>query len=81
MTTHYDKPEVLSAACYALRELIDVCPQVLEVVGDEPGDNRLPLHRCVMAALMLHVDDLELCQGACQVLASMTINSSSLREV
>lgn len=80
VTTHYDKPEVLSAACYALRELIDVCPQVLEVVGDEPADNRLPLHRCVMAALMLHVDDLELCQEACQVLASMTINSSSLRE-
>ena len=81
MTTHCDKPEVLRAACYALRALIDVCPQVLDVVGDERGDNSIPLHQCSMAALMLHLDDPELCQEACQVLASIVNNSSSLREV
>jgi len=81
MTTHCDKPEVLRVACYALRELIDVCHQVLDEVGDEPGDNTIPLHRCSMAALMLHLDDPELCQEACQVLAAVVNISSSLREV
>lgn len=81
MTSHCDKPEVLNAALYALRELIDVCPDVLDEVGDEPGDSSIPLHRCCMAALMLHIDDAELCQSACQVLASIVNNSSSLREV
>ena len=81
MTTHCDKTEVLHAACHALRALIDVCPQVLDVVGDESGDNSIPLHRCCMFALMLHLDDPDLCQEACQVLASIVNNSSSLREV
>ena len=81
MSTHYDKPEVLSAACNALKQLVDVCPYILELVGDEPGESTLPLHRCVMAALMLHLDDQDLCQAACQTLASMTNSSSSLREV
>lgn len=81
MTSHCDEPEVLKAACHALRELIDVCPDVLDEVGDEPGDSAIPLHRCCMAALMLHIDDAELCQSTCQVLASIVNNSSSLREV
>ena len=81
MTTHCDKPEVLRAACHALQELIDVCPQVLDEVGDEPGDRTIPLHQCSMAALMLHLDEQKLCQKACQVLASIVNNSSSLREV
>ena len=81
MSTHYDKPEVLSAACHALKQLVDVCPYILELVGDEPGESTLPLHRCVMIALMLHSDDQDLCQAACQTLASMTNSSSYLREV
>lgn len=80
MTSLCDKPEVLYAACHALRELIDVCPDVLDEIGDEPGST-IPLHRCCMAALMLHIDDPELCQSACRVLASIVNNSSSLREV
>ena len=81
MSTHYDKPEVLSVACHALQELVDVCPHILELIGDEPGESTLPLHRCIMAALMLHLDDQDLCQAACRTLASMTNISSSLREV
>ena len=81
MSTHYDKPEVLSAACHALKQLVDVCPYILELVGDEPGESILPLHRRVMIALMLHSDDQDLSQAACQTLASMTNSSSSLREV
>ena len=81
MTTHCDKPKVLGAACRALEGLIDVYPQVLDEVGDDDDDNSIPLHRCIMAALMLHLDDPELCQEACQVLASIVNYSSSLREV
>ena len=81
MTNHCDKPEVLYAACHALQELIDLCPAVLDEVGDEPDDSTIPLHRCCMAALMLHRDDPELCQSSCRVLASIVNNSSSLREV
>lgn len=81
MTSHCDKPEVLCAACHALRELIDVCPDVLDEIGDEPSDSTIPLHRCSMAALVLHMDDPELCESACRVLASIVNNSSSLREV
>ena len=81
MTTHCDKPEVLCVACRSLRELIDVCPQVLDVVRDEPGDDKIPLHQCIMASLLLHLDDPNLCQEAFQVIASLVNHSSSLREV
>ena len=81
MTSHYDKPEVLQAACHALQELIDVCPYVLDEMDDEPGDSTIPLHSCSMAALVLHMDDPELCESSCRVLASIVNNSSSLREV
>ena len=80
MTTHCDKPEVLQAACNALLELIDFCPVVLDELGDEP-DDLIPLHRCGMAVLILHVDDAELCQRVCQVLSSIMNHSSPLREV
>ena len=81
MTNHCDKPEVLYAACHALQELIDICPDVLDGISDEVGDSTVPLHRCCMATFMLHIDDPELCQSACRVLASIVNNSSSLREV
>ena len=81
MTSHCDKPEVLLASCHAMRELIEICPAVLDEIGDEPGDNTIPLHQCSMAALMLHLDDPELCQSVCRVLALIVCNSSSLREV
>ena len=81
MTSHCDKPEVLIPACRALQELIDFCPDVLGEIGDEPGGNTFPIHRCCMAALMLHTDHAELCQSACRVLASIASNSNSLREV
>lgn len=81
MTSHYDNPEVLHAACHALQELIDVCPDVLDEMGDEPGDSTIPLHSCSMAALVLHMDDPELCESSCRVLASIVNNSSSLRKV
>ena len=81
MTSHCDKPEVLHAACHALQELIDVCPDVLDEMGDEPSDSTIPLHSCSMAALVLHMDDPELCESSCRVLASIVNNSSSLREV
>jgi len=81
MTSHYDRPEVLGAACHALQELIDVCPDVLDEMGDEHGDSTIPLHSCSMAALVLHMDDPELCELSCRVLASIVNHSSSLREV
>ena len=81
MTRHCDKPEVLHAACHALQELIDVCPDVVEEMGDEPGDSTIPLHSSSMAALVLHTDDPELCESSCRVLASIVNNASSLREV
>ena len=81
MTSHCDKPEVLHAACHALQELIDVCPDVLDEMGDEPSDSTIPLHSCSMAALVLHMDDPELCESSCRVLASIVNNSGSLREV
>lgn len=81
MTTHYDKPEVLRVACRSLQELIDVCPQVLDVVSDERGDDKIPLHQCIMTALLLHLDDPDLCQQAFQVIASLVNYSSSLRKV
>ena len=81
MTSHCDKPEVLHAACLALQELIDVCPDVLDEMGDELGDSTIPLHSCSMAALVLHMDDPELFESSCRVLASIVNNSSSLREV
>jgi len=81
LTSHCDKPEVLHAACHALQELIDVCPDVLDEIGDGLGDSAIPLHSCSMAALVLHMDDPELCESSCRVLASMVNNSNSLREV
>ena len=81
MTSHCDKPQVLHAACHALQELIDVCPDVLDEMGDEPSDSTIPLHSCSMAALVLHMDDPGLCESSCRVLASIVNNSSSLREV
>lgn len=81
MTRHCDKTEVLRVACQALKELINVYPEVLDRVGDEPDDDTIPLHRCCMAALMMHLDHPELCQDTCQVLASIVNCSSSLREV
>lgn len=81
MTSHCDKPEVLHAACHALQELIDVCPDVLDEMGDDPSDSTIPLHSCSMTALVLHMDNPGLCESSCRVLASIVNNSSSLREV
>ena len=81
MTSHYDKPEVLIAACHALQELIDFCPNVLTEIGEEAHGNALPVHNCCMAVLMLHADNLELCESACRVLATMVSMSNPLREV
>ncbi|XP_048584779.1 leucine-rich repeat serine/threonine-protein kinase 2 isoform X2 [Nematostella vectensis] len=78
MATHGDKPDVLCMACFALCKLINSYPGQAILIGDEAG--QIPVHSSIMAALVLHLDNSELCQWACQTLACIMAQSQKVQK-
>ena len=84
MATHGDQPRIQKVACQCICELIDSCPGLCVVIGEPDIDkdvNRVPLHSSIMAALMLHPDDADVCQLACESVSCIARNSDAIQEV
>ncbi|KAJ8261921.1 hypothetical protein GJAV_G00160010 [Gymnothorax javanicus] len=73
---HPADPLVQEAACLALNSLLIQDPQLHERFGDQDG--RIPVHRQVMAAMLLHPDIQGLLKAAAATLCTLIDHDSKM---
>ena len=78
LATLGDEPDVLQAGCHCLCELIDRCPVLVTKIGEDNDD--MPV-QSIMAALVLHPENAQLCQSACEAIVCTSCKSVAIQEV
>lgn len=79
MATHCDDTDTLIVSCNAISKLGEHHPIMLMLVNDD--QDGLPLHNAVMAALVLHIDNAEICQVACKAIVCIAEHSTTVQQV
>ncbi|KAK1168977.1 leucine-rich repeat serine/threonine-protein kinase 2 [Acipenser oxyrinchus oxyrinchus] len=77
MEFHRASKEVQEAACWALNNLLVYESKLNEMFGDEDG--RYPVHRQVMAAMLLHSSSKGVFQAAANALATLADQNVKIR--
>ncbi|XP_066543294.1 leucine-rich repeat serine/threonine-protein kinase 2 [Amia ocellicauda] len=76
---HRRSAEVQEAACWALNNLLVYDSQLHEMFGEEEG--RYPVHRQVMAAMLLHSSSLGVFQATANMLATLVDRKGKVRSL
>ncbi|XP_061109125.1 leucine-rich repeat serine/threonine-protein kinase 2 isoform X2 [Conger conger] len=76
MERHTADPQVQEAACLALNSLLVQEPRLRQRFADQDG--RAPIHRQVMAVMLLHSDCLGLLQAAAETLGTLIDRDSKI---
>eukprot|EP00062_Callorhinchus_milii_P023550 gi/632982518/ref/XP_007908179.1/ PREDICTED: LOW QUALITY PROTEIN: leucine-rich repeat serine/threonine-protein kinase 2 [Callorhinchus milii] len=76
---HKENQEVQEAACWALNNLLMYQNDLHEKFGDD--ETRFPVHRLVMAAMLLHSTSKEVFQASANALATLADQSVRIRKL